>query len=91
MDNTTEEWIPIRGASGYEISNMGNIKKGGKLLKKYAKDTYIKSPGMARMRFSTANYVKIKYDGSLNHVWCSINYLADIHRPNSIYTGIIWI
>lgn len=41
MDNTTEIYKPVEGFRGYEVSNLGNVKRGSKIYKGYlASDGY---------------------------------------------------
>jgi len=90
MNQSIEEWVPIRGAFGYEISNKGNIKKNNRLLKIYIKNTYITNPNYRRL-FCVDKYIKIKYDGSLTHMWGNIKQISDMNKPDSTITGIIWL
>ena len=74
-----EEWMPIQGALGYEISNKGEVKgKRGKLLKQYIK-------------IHTVN--TMRYHRSCVRIQkriIPIRELIDANKPSSTLTGVIW-
>jgi hypothetical protein len=76
-----EEWMPIQGALGYEISNKGEVKgRRGKLLKQYTKIIY----SVNNIRYHKT-YVRIQKRVMF------IRELIDANKPSSILTGVIWI
>ena len=74
-----EEWMPIQGALGYEISNKGEVKgRKGKLLKQYTKIHNIN--GFRCHRSCVRIQKRI----------ISIRELIDANKPSSTLTGVIW-
>jgi len=75
-----EEWVPIQGLLGYEISNKGEVKgKRGKLLKQYM------IPHTTNTITFHRRCVKIQKR------MIPIRALIDANKPSSMITGVIWM